>query len=202
MTMRTHRTPIIVTTAVLAVVVLAGCVPDAEVAAPTPTATRSASPSLSASSPTLTPTPTAAPTPEAIPYSTDCESLIDPDTMYAFDPNFSLLGSFTPDTGSLAAEAEAASGTVCRWVHGTNGVTIDVGVADLPGDVAADRIASLDASGAGVSDFGARGYFVAAGGMGQAQVFPSHYWVSIVSPIFSAPGDAAVLMGDVVAALQ
>jgi len=197
--MRTHRTTVALGATLLAVMTLAACVQGPEMPTPTPSATRSVTPSPTPPAPSAT--PTADPTPEVIPFAIDCESLIDPDTMYAFDPNFSLLGTFTPDAGSLAAEAQAASGTVCRWVHGTNGVTIDVAVADLPADAASSRIAALDSAGSSVGDYGARGYFSAAGGIGQAQAFPSHYWVSIASPIFSAPGDAGVLMGDVVAAL-
>lgn len=197
--MRTRRTTIAVVTTLLTVTALAACVQDPGMPAPTPTTTRSAT---SSPAPTeSSPTPTAEPTPEVIPFVTDCESLIDPDTMYTFDPNFSLLGAFTPDAGSLAADAQAAGGTVCRWVHGTNGVTIDVAVADLPADAASSRIAALDAADASVGDYGARGYFSVASGLGQAQAFPSHYWVSISSPIFSAPSDAGVLMGDVAAAL-
>lgn len=201
--MRTHRTALAMTLTLIAAATLAGCVQGDDASEPTPTPSRSASASPSAPPATATPsaTPTAEPEPEVIPFSSGCESLIDPDTMYAFDPNFSLIGSFTPDGGSLAAEVAAAGGTVCRWVHGTNAVTIDVAVADLPADVAASRRATLDAAGASVGDYGDRGYFSAAGGTGQAQAFPSHYWVTIVSPIFSAPGDASVLMGDVVAAL-
>ncbi|NYF10330.1 hypothetical protein HDC94_001486 [Leifsonia sp. AK011] len=197
--MRTHRTTLALATTLLSVIALAACVQDPGMPTPTPTATRSSTPSPAPTESSPTPTPN--PTPEIIPFAVDCSSLIDPDTMYAFDPNFSPLGAFTPDAGSLAADAQAAGGTVCRWVHDTNGVTIDVSVADLPSDVASSRIATLDAAGSSVGDYGARGYFSVAGGLGQAQAFPSHYWVSIVSPIFAAPGDAGALMGDVTAAL-
>lgn len=163
---------------------------------PTPTSSSTAG----APSPTATPAPepSATPTaiPEVIPYSMACDQVLTPDEVYAFDPNFALLGPFDPAPGSLAAEVKAAGGTLCRWIHSTSSVTVDVAIADLPADASEARIAALDAAGLSVEDFGPNGFFSVDGNAGQAQAFPGHYWVTLVSPVFSAPGDAANLMGS------
>lgn len=178
---------------------LAACVPSADQPVPTASAT------ASSPRPTATPTPTPTPTPTAsagvIPYSAPCDQLLTPDTIYAFDPNFALLGSFDPAPGSLAAEVQAAGGTLCRWVHSTNSVTVDVAVAELSPEASAAKVAALNAAGLSVADFGPNGFFGVDGGTGQAQVLPSSYWVTLVSPVFGAPGDVAPLLSSLTASL-
>ena len=163
----------------------------------------SSSPTVGTSTATSTPKPSPTPTTsaEAIPYSAQCDQLLTSEVIYAFDPNFALLGSFDPAPGSLAAEVQAAGGTLCRWIHSTSSVTVDVAIADLPAEASAAKIAELTGAGLSVSDFGPNGFFGVEGDAGRAQAFPSHYWVTLVSPIFSVPGDAASLMGSLTSAL-
>ena len=199
--MRTHPAALVLPLALLVAGALSGCIPTDASPTATPGASSSPSRSGSPSDSTATPSATASASPEVIPFSVACSSLLADDTMYAFDPNFSLLETFEPDAGSLAAEVLAAGGTACRWIHGTSSVTLDVAVADLPTDAVAARTAQLDASGTAVGDYGDHGYFEVSGGAGQAQRISGSHWVTVVSPMFSSPSDAAGLMGSVVGTL-
>ena len=78
---------------------------------------------------------------------------------------------------------------------------MDVAIADLSEEASASKIAALTGAGLAVDDFGPNGFFGVEGDAGRAQAFPSHYWVTLVSPIFSVPGDAASLMGSLTSAL-
>src|SRR5688572_9255685 len=107
--------------AAAALLTLSACVDvPQQPALPTPTTTSSAS-----SSPEPEPTATAAPQP----IDVTCEQLIDLGTMYDFDPNYGLVGEFTPEPGSLAADQLAAGGVACQWVRESGGGTIDLSVA-------------------------------------------------------------------------
>ncbi len=182
--------------AVLAISLLAGCAPSVEQPEPTtsPAPTTTTTPSASA-----TPTPT--PTPEIIPLTIGCDQLLAPDALYEFDPNFSYIGSFVPAAGTPAARAVAAGGVACRWVHDTNGTTLDVSAAELPESVSTALKNDLVVSSNSVPTYGVEGYFMLAGGAGQAEAFPDPYWVTIVSPALYEPGDAAALMAAVIGAL-
>ncbi len=170
-------------------VLLVGCTtPD-----PAPTPTPSATPSES-DSPTPTPEPTQ--TPSSTPVDIPCDELVSLQAMYDFNPNFSLLSSWTPDAGTPAREALDAHGVACRWQNDTSGDTIDVSVASFDeGGISAKQADA--ASGTSTS----YGYFVAAGGVGTATAFDGSYWVVIRSAWFSAPGDAEQLVESVLAAL-
>ncbi len=182
--------------ALLALALLTGCVPTSEPepdgsnGTPTPTVTSS-------------PTPTATSTPaEEIPFSIDCSVLVPGEAMYEFDPNFSLVGPVEPAAGTAGAEAAAAGGMTCRWVHETSGIALDISVAELTPTASTARKNDLVQSSNSVPTYGVEGYFRVVGDSGEAQAFPDPYWVSIVSPALFEPGDATPLMTAAIDALR
>jgi hypothetical protein len=194
--MRTRRPVLAVIASLLGLTLLTACVPSGPEPEPTATTTPSSTPDT-----TSTPTPTPTPTEEIIPFTADCNALITPAVMYAFDPNLSPFGAFTPDAGTVAADAVAAGGIACRWVHGTTGQTLDLAVAHLTASASTALKNDLVASSNSVPTYGVEGYFRTVGGVGEAQAFPDPYWVSIVSVEFAEPGDATPLMDAVIGAL-
>ena len=183
--------------ALLTLTLLGGCVPtdepepDGSSGAPTPTVT--ASP---------TPTATSAPADEIIPFSIDCAVLVSGEAMYEFDPNFGLVGPVEPAAGTVGAEAAAAGGMTCRWVHETSGIALDISVAELTPTASTARKNDLVQSSNSVPTYGVEGYFRVVGDAGEAQAFPDPYWVSIVSPTLFEPGDATPLMAAAIDALR
>jgi len=175
--------------------VLTGCTTPE----PAPT---SAPPSPSDSStPTPEPSETTAP-PTSTPVDIACDILVPPQVMYDFNPNFSLLASFTPASGSAAADAVAAEGTACRWQNNTSGEVVDVSVASFDADTL-DRLAT-DTYGHStmVPTYGGdEAYFEVADGVGEAVVFDGSYWVVVSSSYFLEPGDAEPIVAAVLAAL-
>lgn len=182
------------TTAALAVVlVTAGCIPTEPQPAPTSTPRPTASPAPTASS-TPTPSPTASPEAGSRPLGIACDALVTLQAMYDYNPNFSLLGDLDAAAGTLAGDALAAQGVACRWVNDTSGETIDVAAADLTGPALAQK---RTAAGEVTSAFGVEGYFRD----GEAQAISGSYWITVVSPGFLEPADAAPIVQAAVAAL-
>jgi hypothetical protein len=185
--------PVVLGALVLAL--LSGCVPT-----PTPTASGSASGTPSASA---SPTATAAPTPSArpTPITVGCDTLVSADTMYAYNPNFGLLTSWTPADGSAAATAESESGIACRWSNQTSGDTIDISVAHL--DAASIESLKNDAVSKGtlVPTYGDEAYFSTTAGVGTAVVFQGNYWLVATSVDFAEPGDPSDLIDAALTAL-
>ncbi len=167
---------------------------------PTPT-----SPAPSAGSETPTPTaepPASAPPATSTPVDIACDALIPAQTMYDFNPNFSLLNSWTPSSGSAAADAAAADGVACRWQNDTSGEVIDVSVASF--DTATlDHLASETyAHSTMVPTYGGdEAYFEVDGNVGEAVVFDGSYWVVVSSSYFLEPGDAEPIVASVLEAL-
>ena len=124
--------------------------------------------------------------------------------MYAFNPNFVALNSWTPASGSAAAQAKANKGVACRWQNETSNDVIDLSVAELD----AASIESLKNQAVGRStmvptyDGADEGYFTAASGTGTAIVFVKGYWIVLSSQQFAEPGDAEPLVTSVVSALR
>jgi hypothetical protein len=180
----------------LALALLSGCVPTA-----TPSASQSATGTPSASA---SPTATAAPAPSAspTPITVGCDTLVSADTMYAYNPNFGLLTSWTPAAGSAAATAESESGIACRWSNQTSGDTIDISVAHL--DAASIESLKNDAVSQGtlVPTYGDEAYFSTASGVGTAVVFQGNYWLVATSTDFAEPGDPADLIDAALGALK
>jgi hypothetical protein len=180
----------------LALAALSGCVPTPS---PTQSDTPSASSSGSASaSPTPSPTASAVSTPITI----DCNTLITPDDIYAFNPNFGLIDSWTPKAGSAAATAKSEQGIACRWSNQTSGDTIDVSAAHL--DDATIESLKNDAveKSTMVPTYGDEAYFSVSGGAGTAIVFQGDFWLVATSVDFAEPGDPSDLITAALSALR
>ncbi|QAV69125.1 arginyl-tRNA synthetase [Salinibacterium sp. UTAS2018] len=189
---------------------LSGCVPSETVTA-TNSPTVSSTPTHSAPEATATPsasasatksaTPTPSPTPSKSAQDTavsfGCNDLVSPSAMYDFNPNFLLLGSFTPDSGTTAAAALSAKGVACRWQNGTNSTSIDVSVAQPT----SSKLATFK-SNAGSSADAFSGYFSITDRIGTAQIFVGPYWATLSSREFTSADEASNLVAEVRAALQ
>ena len=145
------------------------------------------------------PSETAVPDEAATPMSIPCDSVVSAQTMYDFNPNFGLLASFTPDSGSLAAKAVTDKGVACRWINQTSGDAIDITISH-PGPSAFDSVKGAASAGASVGGLGDEAYFSTSGGQGIVQAFSGPYWVTGTSVFFSGAADATSLMADAVAA--
>jgi hypothetical protein len=188
--------------AVVVLLALAGCTPTDDGRSspshtPTPTAPSPREPSA-----TAVPTPTASVT--AKPVGRTCGQLISADTIYAYNPNFVPLTSWTPAAGSAAAQAQANKGVACRWQNETSNDVIDLSVADLD----AATIESLKNQAVAKAtlvptyDGADEGYFGESSGAGSAIVFVKTYWIVLTSQQFAEPGDAAELVASVMSALS
>jgi hypothetical protein len=179
--------------AALALALLAGCTP-----APEPTETdQGPNPS---GDPSGAPSPTLTAQPVGTPIDVTCEELVSPDTIYEYNPNFVLV-DFEPADGSVAASAVGYSGIACRWQNQTSGDNIDVSIASLDDDtITALKNAAFEDSEM-VPTYGEEAYFGINGQVGTAQVFQGPYWIVAESAAFFEPGDAAVIVESVIAAL-
>jgi hypothetical protein len=170
---------------------LSGCVDAAP--APTPTGT----------APVTLPTESASPTTPAEeppgPLDITCGDLVDPDAVYAFDPNFALVGTFDAEAGSAAAYAVENGGVLCRWVRESGGMTIDLAAARLSD---AELTALKDeafGSSEMVPTYGDEAYFDSS--TGTATVFQGSYWLVVTSPAFAEPGEPTGIIDSALAAL-
>jgi len=180
-------------TAAILVGLLAGC-------APTPPAESSDPPSDPPSTPSAEPSET--PTETSVPIDVDCDTLVSPDTMYTYNPNFGHLDDWTPDAGSAAADALALEGVACRWINQTSSDTIDVSVADLsPDDIEALKNAAVTESTMVPTYDADEAYFSVTDGVGTAIVFDGTYWLVATSTYFFEPGDATEIVDSAVGAL-
>jgi hypothetical protein len=186
----------------LALALLSGCTPTSSPSASASAGT-SSSPSASASASVgVTASATPKPTASATPITIACGTLVSADTMYAFNPNFGLLTSWTPTVGSAAATAKSESGIACRWSNQTSGDTIDISVAHL--DAASIENLKNEAVSQAklVPTYGDEAYFSTSGGIGTAEVFQGNYWLVAASVDFAEPGDPADLIDAALGALK
>lgn len=154
-------------------------------------------------------TPTTTPSAEPQPGTTDapdaldieCADLVDLDTMYAFDPNYALLGSFDPDSGSLAADDVAAGGVACQWVRESGGSTIDLSVAAYSATQLDDLKNAAFAESQMVPTYGEEAYFEVDGGVGTAIVFQGRFRLVVSSEAFFEPGEPTGIIESALAAL-
>ncbi len=169
----------------VAALALTGCVPQ-----PTPTSAPG-----TVSTPTESPTATVppAPTPSAgtpaQPVSIACSDLISLQTMYDFNPNFTLQANYAPKPGTPAYTAKADSGVACNWINNTSNDTLTISAA-RPGSI---EFAALKAGLAGetpVAGYGDAAYFTD----GRFDVFSGAYWIVAASDYFSTADDASALM--------
>jgi len=155
------------------------------------------------SKPTETPKPTATQPPVTVgtPVTIDCNTLISPQAMYDFNPNFGLSDGFKPEAGSEAATIVAAKGLACQWVNQTSGEVIQVAVADLPADKLTALKNSYVTSSNSVPTYGVEGYFEMDDSFGVAEAFSGSYWISARSNFFLEPGDAQPIIAAAIAGL-
>jgi hypothetical protein len=181
----------LVATALGVSVALAGCIQSA---APLPGDSRVGSHSPRASDePTPSPSPTQIQTQVVI----DCNSLLTPAQVYAYNPNFVRDVTYKPKPGSVPAAIASELGQTCGWVNETSGDEIEVAVTYLP--VAKWNAAKTAASGGTPIDAaGSDGYFSVTDGVGSAQLFYGTVWLDVSSVDFEAPVDASALYPIVV----
>jgi hypothetical protein len=179
----------------LALAALSGCVPAPT---PTPSGTPNVTPS---DTPSASPTPSPTATVVSTPITIDCNTLITPDDVYAFNPNFGLINVWTPKAGSAAATAKAERGIACRWQNQTSGDTMDFSVAHLdPATIDSLKNAAVEKS-TMVPTYGDEAYFSVSGGVGTAIVFQGDFWLVATSVDFLEPGDPADLIDAALGAL-
>jgi hypothetical protein len=172
----------------LIVLLLAGCVPNEPSASPTP------GPPPPVPSITPNPTPTIAPTPspQTEPVTLSCSDLLGAQGIYDYNPNVSLLPSFSPSNDSLAGQALAQQGIACELINQTSGSTIDFGVVRYTNDAYAAKLASVASSATTAGAFD--GYFDVTGEGGVAQVFSAPYFLSVAAADFGTAEDVAPLV--------
>jgi hypothetical protein len=181
------------------VALLSGCTPE------TPEATETAAPtSPPTSSPTAAPEPTETAEP-AIPFSIECDALLTPDQLYAFNPNVGAAPDYEPSAASVITAVEEDEGTACGYLNQTSGELIEISVATPNEQAGETRRNDAALTSKPVPTFGTppdvEGYFLHAGGTGEAQVFHGPYWVVIDSTALFEPGDAERLVSAVLANL-
>jgi len=178
--------------AVCVVTTLAACVDEAH----TPTLTPSATPSD-----TTEPQPSDSPTVAGDVLDISCADLVDPDAVYAFNPNLALLDDWTPDAGTAAADAVDAGGVACRWVFESGGGTMDLSVARLSEDDILQLKNEAFASSQMVPTYGDEAYFEVEGNVGTAIVFQGRFWMVVTSEAFAEPGEPTDIIDSALAAL-
>jgi hypothetical protein len=158
-------------------------------------------------SPSVTPseTATAEPDPTATsapqPLDVACEDLVDADTIYAFDPNYALIGAFDPEPGSPAADDVAVGGVACQWVRESGSGTIDLSVAAYSEAQLDELKNQAFASSTMVPTYGEEAYFEVEGGVGTAIVFQGRYRLVVSSESFFEPGEPTGIIESALAAL-
>ena len=200
------RLGVVVATAA-AVFALSGCAgadQPAEPDAPAPAATEAPAPEPS-------PTETAAASGgSAAPSSASfgsCDTLLPAEVVATLDAGLAADASFTPATGSYAAEIVSYGGIGCSWTDASTGNTLTLAVAQPPTDDLTTAETALgggagtatDAFGSGIQAYTANG-----GGTftGDIEVFtPAGYWVSTVPPLFTSAEAAQPIVSAVLQAL-
>ena len=180
------------------VMLLSGC--TGEAADPEKTT----APPQASESPTASaePTPTAEP---AVPFAIECDALLTPDQVYAFNPNFGTAPDFQASGDHMVAVVDDEAGTACGWMNQTSGEIIEVGVATPPPAALLAHQSDAAMESTPVPTYGTppeiEGYFTQAAGNGEVQVFSGPYWIVIRSAALFEPGDAGQLVSDVLANL-
>lgn len=124
-----------------------------------------------------------------------CNTLVSPQTIYNFNPNFGLQVQFTPSAGTAAATATADRGTACNWVNQTSSDTVTITIAKpSAANLAAIRAAA--AAGTPAPGLGSAAYFSSKGQSGRVDVFTGSYWLSATSVYFASASDASGLLNE------
>lgn len=148
---------------------------------------------------TPNPTPTVEPTTGAMPLEIVCAELVDPEAVYAVNPNLALLDSWSPEPGSAGEIALAAGGVTCHWVMESGGATMDVSAAYLSPEQTAELEAEA-ATGEPV-DLGERAYFQVVDGVGVTTAFGPEAVVVVASELFADPAESAGIVESALAAI-
>jgi hypothetical protein len=184
--------------AAASVALLSGCTPET----PEPTAT--AAPTTAPATSTAAPEPTETAEP-ATPFAIACDALLTPDQLYAFNPNYSTAPDYEPGAAAVVTAVAEDAGTACGYLNQTSGEVIEVAVATPTTQAGETRRNDAALTSKPVPTYGTppdvEGYFVQAGGTGEAQAFHGPYWVVITSADLFEPGDAQQLMSAVLANL-
>ncbi|MFC0682460.1 hypothetical protein ACFFGH_31915 [Lysobacter korlensis] len=182
------------------ILLITGCspqAPSAEPSAPPTTAVAEPTPE-----PTTTPTPAGPTAPPPIPFEIACDTLVSPETIYAFNPNFALLPEPVVEPGSLAERVQTEQGTICSWQHLSSGEILTVAAAELPAEtLVLVQNDAFEASNMVPTYGGDEGYFTVRAGTGEAQTFSGSHWVVSTSPTYLEPGDAADILAAAIAAV-
>ncbi|MFD4422800.1 iron ABC transporter ATP-binding protein [Agromyces sp. NPDC058484] len=185
----------LVLVAAASVALLSGCVGGT----PEPTAT-AAAPTTAPASPTAAPAPTETAEPP-IPFEISCDALVTAEQLYAFNPNFGVDPGHEPTAAAVVALVEEDAGTACGYLNQTSGEVIEVAVATPTEQAGETRRNDAALTSKPVPTYGTppdvEGYFVQAGGSGEAQVFHGPYWIVVDSPALFEPGDAQQLVASV-----
>jgi len=192
---------------VIIALALAGTVAAAVTACAPETAATPDTTTTSTAAPSQTPEPTASATaaPVGTPVTIDCNTLISPQAMYDYNPNFGLSESYKPAAGTEAADIVGVDGLACAWINQTSGEIVEVAVANLPAERLTELKNAFVTSSNSVPTYGdpkkVEGYFELAQGVGQAQAFAGPYWISAASASFFEPGDAQPVVVAAIAGL-
>ena len=184
--------------AAASVALLCGCTGEM----PGPAA--SADPTAGAANPTATATGAPEPTETAeppVPFEISCDALLTAEQLYAFNPNFGSDPGYAPAAEAVVTAVEEDEGTACGYLNQTSGEVIEIAVATPTEQAGEARRNAAALSSKPVPTYGTppevEGYFLQAGGSGEAQVFSGPYWIVIDSPALFEPGDAQQLMTSV-----
>jgi hypothetical protein len=126
-----------------------------------------------------------------------CGTLVSAQTMYDFNPNFTLQANYAPNSGTPGYAAAADKGTACNWVNDTSGETLSVSVA-RPGSVEFAALKASAATGTPVSGYGDAAYFAS----GRLDIFSGDYWLVTQSNQYSTANDAAAIAKSALAQLH
>jgi hypothetical protein len=179
--------------AAASVALLAACTTGAPASTGSPAPTTD--PATASPEPTAEPTETTEP-PE--PFEIDCDALVTPEQLYAFNPNLGAAPDYEPSAPHIVTAVETDAGTACGYLNQTSGEIIEIAVATPTASSAEERRNDAAMTSKPVPTYGTppdvEGYFVQAGGTGQAQVFHGRYWVVVDSVALFEPGDAEQLV--------
>jgi hypothetical protein len=171
---------------------LAACVEQSPAPSPTSPATPSETP---------LPVPSISPTSGADVLDIPCSEFVDPDAIYAFNPNFALIGAWEPEPGTAAADAAAAGGVACRWVTESGGATMDVSAARYTDDQILTLKNEAFSGSEMVPTYGDEAYFEVEDGVGTAIVFQGRFRLVASSEAFAEPGEPTEIIDSALAAL-
>ncbi|SIO18820.1 hypothetical protein [Agromyces cerinus] len=181
---------LVVAASVMALSGCTGAAPDPE---------KTTAPPQASESPTATTEPSETAEP-LVPFAIECDALLTPDQVYAFNPNFGAAPDFAPSGEQVVAIVDEA-GTACGWLNQTSGEVIEIGVATPTEAALLAHQSDAAMNSTPVPTYGTppelEGYFTQADGSGEAQIFSGPYWIVIRSAALFEPGDAGKLVADV-----